>query len=121
MACCWRRSIYSKKRFIYYISGGLNQQENLVIRQTLTLSLFALANLSLPAQAATALDLGGIALQDRLRLLAEHPAAAADSNIKWGGAEVRYAILKGSPATPAVAVRVGELRRAAQDFLARLR
>src|SRR4030067_737054 len=173
MACCWRRSIYSKKRFIYYISGGLNQQENLVIRQTLTLSLFALVNLSLPAQAATDLDLGGIALQSDFRLLSEDLGAALsykpllpaeplgvtgfdlgievtatklehaaifdnavtgdapdtlylpklhvhkglpfgfdigasyaavpDSNIKLWGAEVRYAILKGSTATPAVA------------------
>ncbi|HJX19187.1 MAG TPA: hypothetical protein VJ437_13485 [Acidiferrobacterales bacterium] len=146
-----------------------------MIRQTLTLSLFALANLSLPAQAATDLDLGGIALQSDFRLLSEDLGAALsykplipaeplgvtgfdlgievtatklehaaifdnavtgdapdtlylpklhvhkglpfgfdigasyaavpDSNIKLWGAEVRYAILKGSTATPAVAVR----------------
>ena len=146
-----------------------------MIRQTLTLSLFALANLSLPAQAAPDLDLGGIALQSDFRLLSEDLGAALsykplipaeplgvtgfdlgievtatklehaaifdnavtgdapdtlylpklhvhkglpfgfdigasyaavpDSNIKLWGAEVRYAILKGSTATPAVAVR----------------
>jgi len=146
-----------------------------VIRRTLTLSLFALANLSLPAQAATDLDLGGITLQSDFRLLSEdlgatlsykplipaeplgvtgfdlgievtatklaNPvafdaassgssidtlvlpklhvhkglpfgldigasyAAVPDSNIKVWGAEVRYAILKGGTATPALAVR----------------
>jgi len=146
-----------------------------VIRRILTFSILGLANLVLPAHAATDLDLGGTTLQSDFRLLSEdlgaglsykalipaeplgvtgfdlgvsvtvvkleHAAifdnavsgdapdtlalpkvsihkglpfgfdigasyaAVPDSNIKLWGAELRYAIVKGGTATPAVALR----------------